>query len=181
LTLPELTTARLVIRVPTPGEANAIALFQRRNREHFAPWDPIRDDSFYHSAYWREELEKVVERAACGRSFQFVLVDPDEPARILGQIALTGLTRGAFQAAYLGYGLDRDAVGRGLMREALEAVIEFCFTELNLHRLMANYMPGNDRSARLLAGLGFVEEGLARDYLRLGGEWRDHVLMRHPA
>jgi ribosomal-protein-alanine N-acetyltransferase len=76
----------------------------------------------------------------------------------------------------LGYGLDREAVGNGLMEEALRAVIELGFDELNLHRLMANYMPTNTRSARLLRKLGFVVEGHARDYLRLAGAWQDHVL-----
>jgi ribosomal-protein-alanine N-acetyltransferase len=41
---------------------------------------------------------------------------------------------------------------------------------------MANYMPENKRSARVLEKLGFEKEGMARDYLKIAGEWRDHVL-----
>ena len=41
---------------------------------------------------------------------------------------------------------------------------------------MANYRPENDRSRKLLERLGFVREGLARDYLFIDGAWRDHVL-----
>ena len=41
---------------------------------------------------------------------------------------------------------------------------------------MANYMPINERSGRLLRSLGFQVEGYARDYLYVGGAWRDHVL-----
>lgn len=45
-----------------------------------------------------------------------------------------------------------------------------------LHRIMANYCPENVRSGKLLARLGFEQEGLARDYLYLNGRWRDHIL-----
>jgi ribosomal-protein-alanine N-acetyltransferase len=41
---------------------------------------------------------------------------------------------------------------------------------------MANYVPTNERSGRLLRRLGFVVEGYARDYLFIGGRFQDHVL-----
>ena len=46
------------------------------------------------------------------------------------------------------------------------------FGPQNLHRIMANYMPSNARSGSLLRRLGFREEGLAKDYLRINGRWR---------
>ena len=94
----------------------------------------------------------------------------------MGQCTFSGIARGPFQAAYLGYGLDHRAVGKGLMTEALQAAIRYCFDQLNLHRIMANYMPTNVRSADLLKRLGFVPEGYARDYLFLAGQWQDHIL-----
>lgn len=62
------------------------------------------------------------------------------------------------------------------MREVLEVGIAWAFDELGLHRLMANYMPRNERSARLLASLGFEREGYAKRYLQIAGAWEDHVL-----
>jgi ribosomal-protein-alanine N-acetyltransferase len=43
-------------------------------------------------------------------------------------------------------------------------------------------VPTNERSGRLLRRLGFVVEGYARDYLFIGGQFRDHVLtsLTHP-
>ncbi len=41
---------------------------------------------------------------------------------------------------------------------------------------MANYVPTNERSGRLLRRLGFTVEGYARDYLCLNGTWQDHIL-----
>jgi ribosomal-protein-alanine N-acetyltransferase len=95
---------------------------------------------------------------------------------IIGDVNVTNLIRGAFQAAYLGYELDRAHVGKGLMHEALLASIAHVFAHLNLHRLMANHVPSNERSGRLLRRLGFSVEGYARDYLLLDGVWKDHVL-----
>jgi starch phosphorylase len=63
-----------------------------------------------------------------------------------------------------------------LMQEALEAAIAYMFETQNLHRIMANYIPGNERSARLLERLGFEREGYAKAYLNIAGRWQDHVL-----
>jgi ribosomal-protein-alanine N-acetyltransferase len=84
--------------------------------------------------------------------------------------------RGAFQAAYLGYNISQDQQGKGLMTEALTAVIDYVFTEINLHRLMANYRPENLASARVLEKLNFTIEGFAKNYLMVDGQWCDHVL-----
>lgn len=62
------------------------------------------------------------------------------------------------------------------MREALEAGLAWAFGELGLHRVMANYLPRNERSARLLERLGFEREGYVRRYLQIAGQWEDHVL-----
>jgi ribosomal-protein-alanine N-acetyltransferase len=62
------------------------------------------------------------------------------------------------------------------MFEALQAAITYVFADMSLHRIMANYVPGNKRSGALLSRLGFVQEGYARDYLFLNGKWCDHVM-----
>lgn len=87
----------------------------------------------------------------------------DTPGNIVGDINFTNVVRGAFQSGYLGYQLDRALEGRGLMGEALAVAIDHVFRHMNLHRLMANYVPTNERSARLLRRLGFSMEGYARD------------------
>lgn len=97
-------------------------------------------------------------------------------ADVIAMINLTNIVRGPAQFCYLGYSVDYRHEGQGLMREGLAASISFGFTELNLHRIMANYRPDNVRSARLLERLGFVVEGYARKYLYLNGSWCDHVL-----
>jgi ribosomal-protein-alanine N-acetyltransferase len=62
------------------------------------------------------------------------------------------------------------------MFEALEASIKYVFEELGIHRIMANYMPINARSAKLLYRLGFIIEGYAKNYLLINDQWEDHIL-----
>ena len=62
------------------------------------------------------------------------------------------------------------------MTRALTLTNRCMFEQYNLHRIMANYLPENLASGRVLEKLGFVREGIAKDYLRINGVWRDHVL-----
>lgn len=80
--------------------------------------------------------------------------------------------------ARLGYKLAERFVGHGLMYEALVAVLDACFGPLCLHRVEANHMPENVRSAAVLDRLGFERHGIAEAYLQIGpdGAFRDHVL-----
>jgi ribosomal-protein-alanine N-acetyltransferase len=121
-------------------------------------------------------LRRARTAYAAGTALALRLYLADDPERMVGDVSLTNIARGPFQACYLGYRLDRQSEGRGLMSEALKAVIAHAFGALKLHRIMANYVPTNERSARVLRRLGFVVEGYARDYLFLEGRWKDHCL-----
>lgn len=172
-----LETSRLVLRTPKPGDASGLAEFARRNREHLAPWEPTRPPEYFTEEHWERQVAGMQEELRRGSLLPLLIFrreSPEEPIR--GRCTFSGIARGPFQAAYLGYSLDREEEGRGLMTEALAEAIRYCFGPLNLHRIQANYMPGNDRSGRLLRKLGFAPEGYARDYLFLDGEWRDHIL-----
>lgn len=93
---------------------------------------------------------------------------------LVGLVNLNAIVRGAFHSAYLGFHAFVPHQGRGLMREGLRSVITCAFAEHGLHRVEANVQPANQRSARLVQGLGFRLEGHSPRYLRIGGVWRDH-------
>lgn len=170
-------TSRLRLVLPSKADARRMVSYYDVNREHLASWESLRSEEFYTEAFWVSEIKRMNNDFLGDRAVTVVLLDkfdPDGP--ILGQISLRNIIRGAFQACHLGYSLDREAVGKGLMTEALTTVITYAFNDMNLHRIMANYIPTNERSGRLLRRLGFVVEGYARDYLFLAGKWQDHVL-----
>lgn len=95
---------------------------------------------------------------------------------MIGMCNLSQIFYGFFQACYLGYKIDKKYEGKGLMLEAVEGVVRFAFETLRLHRIMANYMPSNARSAKLLKKLGFEIEGRAKKYLLINNVWEDHIL-----
>lgn len=173
-----LRTERLCLAVPSIGLAAEMAAYVSRNREHFAASAPrVAIEGTHTPERWLPQIEAAHRELASDQSLRLVMFEGEQPTGpIVGDCAFTGITRGAFQACYLGYRLDRQAVGCGFMLEALEAAIGYVFTELQLHRIMANYRPTNERSGNVLRKLGFKVEGFARDYLFLDNAWRDHIL-----
>jgi ribosomal-protein-alanine N-acetyltransferase len=117
-----------------------------------------------------------LERQTVGNTALYLFVRRTTDNTLVGECNFSNIVRGPFQACYLGFSVDGEEEGRGLMYAALEASIHHVFHELKLHRIMANYRPENVRSAALLARLGFLKEGVARRYLKINGVWADHIL-----
>ena len=149
--------------------------YQLRNRAHLKPWEPLRDDAFYTLNAVRQRLAEMTRQMDTNQALYLVLIDP-ECGQMLGECNFTHIMRGAFNACYLGFSLDQKAQGKGLMREALQLAIKHMFEVEQLHRIMANYRPENTRSGSVLKRLGFEEEGRARAYLKINGQWADHIL-----
>lgn len=176
-TLPRLVTQRLVLELPPPHMAAAVADYCRRNRERLKPLEPSREPSYYTAGHWETALESALREAQAGSGLRLMLQPHDEPGRIIGVVALSAIQRGPFQACNLGYALDGASEGQGLMREALVALLDYTFGPLALHRVQAACQPDNRRSLALLARLSFRHEGFAPEYLHLDGRWCDHELL----
>ncbi|MBV8660237.1 MAG: ribosomal protein S5-alanine N-acetyltransferase [Burkholderiales bacterium] len=173
--LPRLVTTRCVLRLGTTADADAIARYYLDNRAALAPYEPRRPEGFYTPAYWQIRVALNRSQFEQQQSACFFLFTPDEQ-RVIGALNLTSISSYPFYAAQLGYSLADAYWGQGYMREALTTALAWAFEALNLHRIAANHLPDNQRSAALLAKLGFQREGYAKDYLLIDGVWRDHVL-----
>ncbi len=172
----ELLTARLSLRASDPALAETTADYYRRNREAHARWSPPQADAMFSVDGQRERLAGTAAAIGAGTLVGWWLFAHEAPHHAIGQIHLSQIARGPFCNAMLGYSIDAAHEGRGLMREALEAVLADAFGRVGLHRLQANVRPENLRSLALLQRLGFEREGLAREYLFIDGGWRDHVM-----
>lgn len=174
-TPPRLETARLVLRFPALEDVPAIARYVTANREHFRMAGPARDPNYYTELYWAKAAADIERDWREDRHCHFLLFDKADGLPV-GRARLSDFVRGAMHGCNLGYEIARTQEGHGLMTEGLRAVIDYAFGPLNLHRVQAAYRPENLRSGRVLERLGFVQEGLARSYLRVDGQWTDHVI-----
>jgi ribosomal-protein-alanine N-acetyltransferase len=169
-------TDRLVVRLPEAGDVKRIVDYYRENLEHLRPYSPIFEPEMFDPASWHEQVAQRRREFTYGESLRAFMFSLTEPDRILGNINLTQVFRGAFQSCVLGYNLAESAQGHGYMTEAVLAVVGYAFSDWDLHRVAANYMPRNERSAAVLKRCGFRVEGLAPAYLMINGRWEDHVL-----
>ncbi|QHT61993.1 GNAT family N-acetyltransferase [Paenibacillus lycopersici] len=179
----KLHTKRLVLQVVDETDAERVLAFFARNREALAEWEPARNEAFYTLDTQRQLIRQDLQSLQGGQRVSFWLSlagDPD--GELIGTASVSNIVRGAFQSCHLGYRMDEKHRSQGYMTEALSHLIAFAFDRLNLHRIEANIMPRNAPSLKVCERLGFRREGLARDYLRIAGQWEDHVhmVLLHP-
>ena len=162
----------LYLRQLEIADAEALLDLLVRERAFLDPWEPERSDAFFtlevqqHGIATLRESEEVVD-------FGIFLAPGDE---LVGRIQLTGISRGPFENAFLGYFVAERHNGRGYATEALRQAVDFAFGNLGLHRVQAAVIPRNVASGRVLEKAGFREEGLALRYLQIAGVWEDHKL-----
>jgi len=163
---PPPSGSRVRLRVLERGDRERFLALARESRELHRPWTypPERADQF-DDLFSRSRREDFV----C-----LLALLADGPDAIVGVFTISQIVRGAFQSAYLGYYANARHARQGLMREAMEQVLDHSFGPLALHRLEANIQPGNRASIALARGAGFRLEGYSPRYLLIGGQWRDH-------
>lgn len=170
-------TERLLLRLSHPDLAAAVTDFFVRNREFFAATEPQHPDEFYTEAYHGETLENQQNEQQAGTAARFWVSKKSQPDRIIGMLGLSNIVMRSFCSCYLSYSIDGGELCHGYATEAIRECIRIAFRDLSLHRLEANIMPRNTASLRVAEKLGFVNEGLAKKYLRINGIWEDHIHM----
>ena len=76
----------------------------------------------------------------------------------------------------IGYYLSQDAQGYGIMTRAVQALINYAFLELGLHRIELRCGEKNDKSKAIPTRLGFVQEGILRDGEKINGQFHNLVV-----
>ncbi|HEY8702960.1 MAG TPA: GNAT family N-acetyltransferase [Arthrobacter sp.] len=161
------------LRLLRRGDAAGLSEAYVRNREHLAPWEPSRNEEFFTSWHQLTIIHGRLAQHAAGQEIPWILLAED---RIVGAITLTGVVRGPFLSANLGYWVDRDFTGLGIGSAAVKYAVDHARTELGLHRVQAATLVHNSASRKILRRTGFKEIGVAPDYLKIAGRWQDHLL-----
>ncbi len=170
-----ITGERLVLRPPHKEDHKAWAALREASRAFLQPWEPTwhRDDLT--AAAFRRRVSRYSAEIEKDESYPFFLFGSNGQ-ELLGGINLTNVRRGAASMASLGYWMGERHAGQGLMTEAVQSILPFAAKTLGLRRIEAACVPENRVSVRLLEKTAFVQEGYARQYLAINGEWRDHLL-----
>ena len=162
-----------VTRIVSVDDAAPLAASLRENRAFLAPWEPLRDETFFTVQAQRAALERALDAHARESMVPLVILDNRQ---IVGRITINGITRGAFQSASIGYWVSQQHNGRGLATAAVADAMTIAFGDLGLHRLQAETLLHNTASQRVLTRNGFRPFGIAPAYLKIAGKWQDHVL-----
>jgi ribosomal-protein-alanine N-acetyltransferase len=177
-----LITPRLVIRELPPAAAPTVAAFLKENWHFHRAWEPFRDNGYFST---KEQRKRLRFARSTGDAIHFWVLLRETGSRgngwrdkpLIGSVTVTSIIRGFFQNAFLGYKVDARHARRGYMSEAIAEVLDYAFHTLELHRIEANVMPSNVASRAMLEKLGFRDEGIAKDYLKIQGRWEDHTHM----
>ncbi|RKR75465.1 GNAT family N-acetyltransferase [Frondihabitans australicus] len=156
-------------------DAGPLADAYTRNRERLAPWEPARPIEFFTEAQQGVEIERALFDRDAGSSLPLVL---EQHERIVGRVNLTGIARGVSQSATLGYWIDGELAGSGVMSAAVGAALVVARDELGLHRVQAATLLHNAASQGVLRRNGFTPIGVAQAYVKIAGRWQDHVLFQ---
>jgi ribosomal-protein-alanine N-acetyltransferase len=166
---------RTYLRPPRPRDWESWARLRQESRAFLTPWEPTWPNDALSKAAFARRLKRQITEWRRDEGYSLLVFDKSTDA-VLGGIGLSNVRRGVAQTASVGYWVGERYARKGFMTEALRAAMGFGFFQLGLHRIEAACLPSNVASKGLLLKAGFTQEGYARAYLRIEGEWQDHLL-----
>ncbi len=164
-----------MIRVPEMGDYEQWARLRQESREFLTPWEPTWPAGDLTRTAFRSRIRQYWRDIDEDAAYPYFIFDVSGQL-LVGALTLSNVRRGVAQTGTMGYWIGQRYARQGYMTSAVRLVITFAFHQLGLHRVEASCLPHNRASIGLLEKCGFEREGLARDYLKIAGEWRDHLL-----
>jgi ribosomal-protein-alanine N-acetyltransferase len=171
----ELASDGYLLRLPRFQDYRQWYALRSESRAFLEPWEPTwRGDELTESAF-RARVIRNEQEFSSGQAVPLLVFSRENNA-LLGGLTVGYIRRGAAQCCMIGYWMGARHAGKGHMFGALKLAIPYIFSSLQLHRIEAACIPDNTRSIRLLEKAGFQREGYLREYLKINGQWRDHVM-----
>lgn len=166
---------RITLRTLSAADYEEWTEIRERCREWLLPWEPrpagaphpLEDSHSFSARCSMRERERQL-----GTGYGFGIF---AGGRLVGELTLSGVQRGPFQSASIGYWVDQAQAGRGYVPEAVAVALAFAFEDLELHRIEIAIIPRNERSHRVVQKLELRQEGIALRYLQIDGVWEDHT------
>ncbi len=168
----ELRDGPIALRPLRQRDAAAWRSVRARNADWLRPWEASSPDPVNEAApTYGGMVRRLRAEGREGRTMPFVVTYEDA---LVGQLTVGGIAWGSLRSAYIGYWVDRQVAGRGIIPTAVALATDHCFA-IGLHRVEINIRPENTASRRVVEKLGFRPEGLRPQYLHIDGDWRDHL------
>jgi ribosomal-protein-alanine N-acetyltransferase len=165
----------VTVRTLTEDDVPTLTRLITANRAFLAPTSPTRPEEYFTEEFQRRDTARLLEQAEAGSVIPGVVLLDGE---VVGRITVSNVVRGPLLSGNLGYWVAEEVNGRGVASAAVAAMARAAFGEAGLHRLQAGTLTDNTASQRVLQRNGFARIGFAPRYLRIAGEWRDHVLFQ---
>jgi len=146
----------------------------------FAHWagDPLVQPMYAEPVYASEEaVKELLHRYISGYSQSSCYrwaITPLGGNNCIGQIAYF-LLDDKNHFAEIEYCISRAHQNQGLVTEAVRAVMQFGFAQINLHKVQVCHRPDNPASRRVIKKCGFRYEGTLRDYFHVDGKYFDRL------
>lgn len=164
-------SADVELRVLAATDADELHALICRNIEWLAPWM-----EWAHPQFSKAETLLFLERSEHGlrmrSDFNFGIRKHGE---LLGNVGLHILSRHD-RTARIGYWLDKNATGQGLVTNSVRAIVDYAFSDLEIHRIEIRCAPSNRASRAIPERLGFTQEGTNREALWLRDRFQDLVM-----
>jgi ribosomal-protein-alanine N-acetyltransferase len=172
---PVIRGERIYLRYPRIADYPVWSKLRGDSRDFLTPWEPAWADDELTRGAFRRRIKRYQKEARLDSAYVFFVLRESDDV-LLGGCTLSNVRRGVTQGCTLGYWIGARFARQGYMTSAVKALIPFVFKTLGLHRIEAACLTENSASQNLLARAGFRQEGLARRYLLINGEWADHLL-----
>ncbi|MFN2439800.1 MAG: GNAT family N-acetyltransferase [Chitinophagaceae bacterium] len=167
---PILETNRLALRQINKDDANEIFILRSDPRVMQYIHRPIAktlDDAL--------QLIQIIADAETNSNGITWAITLKETGQLIGTIGYWQMQKEHYRAE-IGYLLSPDFQGKGMMQEAITAVIHYGFTEMKLHTIEADVDPNNIASIKLLECNGFIKEGYFKENYFFDGKFLDTVI-----
>jgi [ribosomal protein S5]-alanine N-acetyltransferase len=172
---PVLKGPGVTLRPPRAVDHEPWAALRSASYAYLQPWEPLWPEDDLTRAAFKRRLAIYGREMEAGNAWPFFIFANSDRA-LVGAITLSNVRRGVAETGTLGYWIGEPVAGRGFATAAVGAMVAWAFDDLNLHRVEAACVPENAASRRVLEKAGFQLEGRARAYLKINGNWADHLL-----
>ena len=172
--LPLIETERTHIHITQTYMAETLLDYKIKNRDRFQLVEPHREANYYELQSTKQRIENMQLEMQQEKSFCLIATLKNNQ-NIIASVNFVLFRYAAAQSCSLGYSIDQDFEGQGLMYEIVKSAIEYVRDHFQIHRITADHLVQNHKSQKILARLGFEKIGLARSSVFINGQWQDQI------